>query len=380
MPLTLEECIQIGLERQPSLAAARASLAAAEDGLRALDDLRLAALLARELPIRRCQASLGVTIAEAGLRQAELETTYAVTRTYFSALYAHSQEVLARNLVEKLKRYRQQAETLVKKGDPEVKLYQSDVDRLSVNIDLFQLRLIQATEGVQRAKAALREAMGMEPGCCLLLVGGPLPPLQEVPCHEDLLAMALAGRGELIQAGAAARVTDLEVSAQDVAHGLTVRTFAAVADIHSRPIPQGVANKEYRPGAIGLDMPTTLAGHREDRVRRARDLSARAAAVVEKTRNLIALELDDTFLKWRGGAQRLRVLANTPAKAGAVLKATEARFEIGSVPGEDMIRAKTLESQVQAEYNEALYQHALALAALERITAGGFHITWHAGN
>ena len=36
------------------------------------------------------------------------------------------------------------------------------------------------------------------------------------------------------------------------------------------------------------------------------------------------------------------------------------------------LRALTLEDQTQAQYNEALYHHALAVAALERITAGGF--------
>lgn len=30
-----------------------------------------------------------------------------------------------------------------------------------------------------------------------------------------------------------------------------------------------------------------------------------------------------------------------------------------------------MQDQVQAQYNEALYQHALAITALERITAGG---------
>jgi outer membrane protein TolC len=372
--LTLSDCIHLGLERQPALAAARASLAAAEDARRALEDLRFAALVSHELPVRRSQADLGVAIAGAGLRQAEWETIYAITRTYFTALYAREQEKVARDLVERLVRYRGTAERLLKAGNPDVKLYQSDVDRLSVNIDLFQGRQIPAAQGILRAKAALREAVGLDPGCIPLLAGGSLPGLQDGLCRDELLALALSRRGELTQAADAARLTELEVNAQAAAHGPTAHTFAAYADIHARPIPQGMANKEYRPWAIGLDMPTMLAGHREDRMQRARDLSARAAAVVEKTRNLIALELDDSYYKWQEAAGRLRALAGSSAKAEAVLKATEARFEVGNVPGADMILAKTLESLVRAEYNEVLYQHALALAALERITAGGFRL------
>src|SRR5262249_27235368 len=100
-PLTLEDCVRIGLERQPAVAAAPASLAAAEAQRRALDNLCLASLVSRELPIRRKQAGLGVTIASAGYQQAEWETTYAVTRNYFTLLYARQQEQVARSVVER---------------------------------------------------------------------------------------------------------------------------------------------------------------------------------------------------------------------------------------------------------------------------------------
>ncbi len=50
------------------------------------------------------------------------------------------------------------------------------------------------------------------------------------------------------------------------------------------------------------------------------------------------------------------------------------RFEQGNLSGTEYAQATTLEDQVQAQYNEALYLHALALAALERITAGGYRI------
>jgi outer membrane protein TolC len=376
--MALADCIHAGLEHQPSLTAARASLAAALDNRTALEDLRMAAVLNHELPIRRKQAQLGVVIGQAGVEQAEWETTYAVTRNYYTALFARAQLRVASGLVEKLKTYREQAERLVKKGDPDVKLTTVDVDKLAVNIDLFQLRVLQASEGIERARAALREAMGLPLGCCFRIVEEDLPALEENLCLSVLVDMALARRGELVQAGSAAEVTALEVEAQEVAHGLTARTFAAVSDIHSRQIPQGVANKEYRPSAIGLDMPTTLAGHKRDRVQRAQDLSSRAAAVVEKTRNLIALEAEDAFFKWREAAGKLRVLKGTFAAAERALKSTEARWESGFVSGEDILRAKTLEAQVRAEFNDALYQHALALAALERITAGGYRIGRHA--
>jgi hypothetical protein len=46
---------------------------------------------------------------------------------------------------------------------------------------------------------------------------------------------------------------------------------------------------------------------------------------------------------------------------------------------DELVRARTLEEQTLANYNEALYAHLLALAALERVTAGGIPFTLPVG-
>ena len=57
LTLTLADCLHLALEKNPRLATQRASLAAAEDGRRALDNLRAPGLLVPELPIRRNRRS-----------------------------------------------------------------------------------------------------------------------------------------------------------------------------------------------------------------------------------------------------------------------------------------------------------------------------------
>ena len=110
------------------------------------------------------------------------------------------------------------------------------------------------------------------------------------------------------------------------------------------------------------------------RVERARDMQDRANAVVDKTRNLITLEVEDAFLKWREAARKVALLERTPDVASKLADNLQTRFaEKGNVPAEDVVRSYLVASQAQAQYNEAVYQHALALAALERVTAGGFN-------
>jgi outer membrane protein len=372
-PWTLADCVRIGFERQPTLAAQRASVAAAEAQRVALDRMVCVSLLSREMGYRKQQACLGVTIAQAGVEIAEWETVYAVTRCYYTLVYARRQEIVAKGLLEKLELARNNAQTLVKKGDPDSVVTQVDVDKLAVNIDLLQLRLIEASTGVNRAWAALREAIGVRYDTPRPLALEDLPPLGDVPPAETLVQMALSRRGEIVQAGCAANLAELEVCAQNTGCLLPFKNnFAAAADVHSRPIPQGSNDVNYRPAAIGLEMPTTLVGRKADRVARAQDLSNRAGAVVEKTQGLVALETEDTYGKWQAAASQVKTLRESAPKSAKLAEVISGRFDNGKVSAEDYLRARTLEDQTQSQLNEALFQHALALAALERVTAGGY--------
>lgn len=375
-PLTLDECIHLAFEKQPALVAARASLAAAEDGRHALDNLPIyAKCLARDLSIRQQQASLGVSIASAQLWQAEWEARYAVTRNYFSVLYVRIQQDLLRKVIGDIEKGRTRAGQLLKSGNPDVKVTTNDLDVLDINLAILRARLVEATVGGEKALAALREAIGIGPDCPLEIAPGTLPPVVTGFDRETLIKAAIANRGEIAQVTSAREVTDLEVAAQDRhRRGLQVGTFAGGSDIHAQPIPQGVSNGEYRPGAIGLEMPPMLVGKRCDRVTHASDLSQRAGAVVDKTYNLVALEADAAYLKWLEARDRYKQFATALPHTRELGKRAWDRFNQGNMTGSEYAQATTLEDQVQAQYNEALYLHALALAALERITAGGYRI------
>jgi outer membrane protein TolC len=377
--LSLQDCVDLGLQNQPALAAARASLDAAQSAYSSLQNLRLIGRLSKQMPIRREQACWGITIADAGLQQAEWETRYAVTRNYFSAIHARNQEAVAKSVLLKLTENREKAYKIVEAGDPKSKLTQIDVDNLDLQIAFLQARMTEATIGKQRALSALREAIGVDKDYPLVLnTQARLPdPVYKLD-RDKLIAMGLERRGEMVQASGAEQVTALEIDAQRRSHKLQVDTFSRGGDIHSKPIPQGVSNGEYRPGAIGPEMPATLYGHKGDRVERAEAFNDRAGAVVDKTQKLITLEVDATFQKWQESIEKIQFLNSKIALAKKIADNVTRRFNDNKATGEEMIKARTLEDQAQNLYNEALYNHALALAALERVTAGGYRPTYAA--
>ena len=370
--LTLAECLSLALERQPSIAAARASLAAAQEGARSLDEMRIAAAIVHELPYRRCQAHLGVQAAAAGVNLAEYETIYAVTRTYYTVLYARAQEKVARDTVDHLKATEEVTRRVLEAGTSR-DVNASTLDRVTVYLRLAETRHVQAQEGIDRALGALKEAIGLGADCSLQIPQEALPENPATPQREAVIALALARRPELAQAHAVAEVSAIEIDAQGTSIRHRMQTFAMHADLHARPIPQGIANTEYRPGAIGPEMPPELVGSRTVRMELARAYSARQTAVADKARNLIGLEADDTFRRWHEATRKLAQTRDAADKAAKLAEDQRNAYAAQQrVKAEDVVNTEVLAAMARAQFNETLYQQILALAALERVTAGGF--------
>jgi outer membrane protein TolC len=370
--LTLSDCIRLALERHPRVAALRLSLTATADGKRALDELHVPLVLAPELPLRRQQFDLGVQAASAALGHAERDAVYAVQRTYFSVLFAREQEQVTRNVVESLSTTQEAAKESLEAGDRDVTT--ADVQRTTVYLRLAQTKQTQAAEGRKRAVAALKEAIGHDQCVALEILEVPLRDPEAQPNREEVGAIALARRGDLIEAGILAQVSCLEIDAQASSHlKRKMETFAAGTDIHARQVPDAVRNNDYRPGAVPPEMPTLLVGTMPERVERARSLSERAKAVYHTARNLVALEAEDAFLRWEEAAQEARQArqgADAADKLAADLKKDfTARLK---VKVEDVIGAGVLSAQARSQYNEYVYRKILALADLERVTEGGF--------
>jgi outer membrane protein TolC len=371
--LSLADCLRIAQERQPALEAYRASLAAADTNSRSLQSMRLAALFVHEIPIRREQASLGVTAASARLEQIERETDYAVTRTYYGVVYAREQRQVATKVVNELGDALENAKRLVKAAMK--KPTQNDVIKTEAYVRLAELKLEEANTGIERALAGLREAMGVGPDFAFDVALDKLPELDRPVNRHDIIHLALSRRPEMTQAAVNAEVTSLEVEAQGRSRKHKNITAAAVVDLHAQPIPQGSSDGEYRPGAVGPEMPTTLVGNKRYRQERASDFAARAAAIVDKTRNLLILEAEDAFLKWKEASVKVGKAREAATGSDQLAKRTLEDFKaLGeAVEYKEVLEAQVLAGQAGAQYNEAKYKLILALAGLERVTGGGFH-------
>ena len=389
-PLTIQTCRQIALGNQPTIAATQAALKAALDRVQALESLRVPKCLARDLPIRRKQAAVGVTIAQAGIVQAEAETLHGVTVGYLGALYAAQQLRLTNDPKEGIRLRLKDLQSFV--GDLQKEKQRRDAwlpehaNLVRSFLQTLEGRVPEAEQGKLRALAALREAMGVGSDFVLVLPDRDLPCPRVQPQLNELVALALARRGEMIQSAAFAEVTCLEIDAQATSCRPSMRTFASGSDIHAKPIPSGdVGGVNFRPSIVGPDMPANLTGSREARVRQAHDYHERALALAAKTRNLIVLEVEDLYRRWVDKSEKAAHLEKAYREARAFSETTKRAFNrqmAGSYPAsvDQVLNAGLITTRLQLEWKEAHYQALLALASLERATAGGFPVDFDAAS
>ncbi len=373
--LTLVDCLRVAMERQPTIAAARASLAARQAAHRGVMELNVPKLLAPDMPIRRKQSLRGIDAANAELYQTEYDTAYAVVRMYYTAVYARQQFEVADEVVRNLRFWQERVRDIVRNQGGDRELNEDTVARLTIYLHMAEAKQADAAIGVERALAALREAMGVGVDCGEFRPADTRMPESPVePNKQEIVALAVARRGELVQAIVAADVTRLEICAQGKFRiRPLVRTYAASSDIHAKSLPTGLSNGEYRPGAVGIEMPGTVAGSRESRMEQVQNYSARADAVVQKTRGLITLEAENAYESWVEATRKVNANREAAKEGRALAERVRKNRAAGNIKAEELLTTDVLAGQAQAAYNEALYQQILALANLERITAGGFN-------
>jgi hypothetical protein len=378
MRYTLAESIRIGQEKHPSISALRSSLNAATLKNQALNDIHpLGDFFLQDLTIRRDQSEKGILAATAELNQAAHEVNYAVIRSYYTVIYAREQSKVAKELVDQLEIYLEQVKKIVHgKGGGVKGITQDTEDRLVNILSIAKSKLIEAESGTDRARAALREAMGLEPGTRVDVADELLPEIKADIPREAVVKLAMERRGEITLAQIGADVTRLEVMAQWSRRIIMQNpTYANGGDIHARSVPAAQRDPDYKPGAIGPEMPDMLIGHRETRTATAQQYADRAAEAARQARSLIGLEAENAHAKWIE-ASRKAVTNKEAAKVGRDMVERAREASGGSLNKEEILITEATAAQAFASNNEALYQQIIALANLERITAGGIRVNF----
>ena len=375
---TLGEALAIGHDRHPQLAALKSSMNAALIKQRGLDEVkRTMGIFAPDIDYRQRQSDLGLRAAMAEYEQAKHEVTFAVVRCYYTVVYAREQTRVARDLVDQFEDNLARLKKIVQNKEGPKGLTQMTVDNFMVALGEARGRLIHAESGVELGRAALREAMGLEPGSRVDSADEVLPDFNVSMKREIIIAHAVTRRGEVHLAQMGAEATQLEVCAQ-WARKFTLMgtTYSNAADIHARPIHTSQRDPDYKPGAIGPEMPDRLLGRQETRADTAKQYANRAKAAADQARSLIGLEAEVAYTRWTAAVEKVKA-SRESAEAGkrSIKRLREAAGAV--ITKEEVLLSELAAARAQASLNEALYDQIVAMANIERITAGGVRVNYH---
>jgi outer membrane protein TolC len=376
--LTLDEAIHFALQRQPNILAARASLNNALVAREAANS-PMSALVGPVIVVRRKQADLGVALLQATVDEAELSTVHAVTRCYLTVIYAQDQLNVAADFADRMKRLRDSTDKNLQAGAKHVKA--ADLDKIDTYALVAQSRRIEAEQGIGRAKAALREAMGAGADCCFDFATDTLDNYYKgvqnyCGLHGAQLSCcccvdaAIGHRPALAAASLFADIAYLEIDAQSLIFCINAKTFAASADIHWMGVSNTEINGTYRPGDLGQEMPVFLIGHRSQRVSQAAQLADRAKIVREKIRGLIALEAEDACLRLAQEGGQVGLLRKAVASSEKSVEHGVSAFRNQQGGVDNWLESEAAAAQTKSQLNESLFKYAAALAALQKSTAG----------
>jgi cobalt-zinc-cadmium efflux system outer membrane protein len=378
-PLTVDQAVALAIKQNPRLSAAAGEVAAAQAGVRSAGALANPALTVapgitsiggtgEELLLQQPLEINGARGARARVARAhlrgiharavvELRTLVFETKSaYYELARTQGLQSLARDALQTAEEFdritRRQVEIGARPG----------IDQTQTGIEVIRARqqVTLAESRVTTAQAALNTLMGRPPAEPV----GQLPPLAlaAVPAESEVaLRQALATRAEITAAEAAQE---------------TFREEARLARVQGRPdlVPQfraGSITRGLRDSGLGLGVTLPLFdyGSRRDRIRQAEAAARAQEGRIEATRRQVRQEVEQALARLRAAETVIRdYQSGVLDQARRLLEASRTGFQGGLTSVVALVEAQRTYRSVLTEYTNALVDHALARAELERAT------------
>ena len=399
-PLTLEDCIQIALARNPQITSSEQGIVSAHAGLtRARSSYypQLSLSVVEGLTSQTSYLSVGgSTVAFGGSKRREdldlsLRTTFwrrgrrenvAETKTalraaalrhtsttqglielvssdYYGVLAAQELLAVADAGVESAQEHVEQVKAFIRFGQT------ADVDIFPVEDDLAraQLDLIDARSSVRTAIARLKNSMGLPARAEVGLAEAPPPTAEPIPSLQDAAEIALQNRPDLLADQAALQGSRYALAQTKIRRGpgidVTGQYLQGYTDWQSRDPSWNVS--------LGLSWPLFDGQATQADERAARASAVRSQADVQRLINQIALDVENALVEVERTDERRAATAKSVAAAEARLGAAEGKYQEGVGILLEVIDARAAVTSAHANQVGARYNYQISLVGLQRV-------------
>lgn len=236
---------------------------------------------------------------------------------------------------------------------------QFEVLRAEVEVANITQNLIDAQNGVELAKAALRNVLALEPDVDIVLEG-PGETLEYEGNLPDAIQEALRNRPEVQQAQTAVKAAQTNVRVQKASDGVTISLIGGYDFQKATGLG---SDKSWRVG-LGLSKPLFDGGQARASTRQAEAALEKTRLAAEQVEDAIELEVTQAVLGVNAARQKLKTTQTTVEQAVEGLRIAQLRYENGVGTQVEVLDAQVALTAARTNNVNAQYDYQVALARL----------------
>lgn len=319
------------------------------------------AVFRRPASIQVEQADSRITTADARLADARQALVVRVAEAYFNLLKAQDNLEFARAEKKAIGQQLRQTRQRFEVGLTAI----TDVKEAQARYDLATAQEIEARNGVDSAREALREITGMEPARLAELSEG-MPLVSPEP--EDIkrwVETAMEQNPQLLAATGAAKTARQEIDRREAEHLPTVDLVAEHGYNDTTDRTFGSASSDTTL-SVQLNVPLYQGGRLSSRDREAAHLHDQARQELEQARRSTIRNTRSAYLDVMAGISRVKALKQSLVSTKTALEATEAGFEVGTRTAVDVLNSQRELFRARRDYAGARYDYLLATLRLKQ--------------
>lgn len=311
---------------------------------------------ATPLNVRRSRQMTQIAASE--LTRTDQELIFRIVDAYYGLLLAAKQAELAERTLNTAQAVFDSSKARVESG----MTVESDALAAQVNLAVRQQELIAANNALAFARARLSTTLGMPTGD----VYRPAEPLAErvlpVAALDEMEARALRERPDLKQADLQRAAQQTGVALAKSAFGPRINVFADwELDNHNFASNGG---HNWMAGAE-LKFEVFDGGQKRAQLDREKALLERATALKQSVEDGVRLDVRRAFYDHEAARQMLEVAHTAVTQAEESLRITQNRYGAGLTPITEMLRAEDAARATRTSYWQSVYRYQESYAALE---------------
>jgi outer membrane protein len=240
---------------------------------------------------------------------------------------------------------------------------ESDLLTAKVRMAARQQEVIRARNTLEAARAQLNTAMGVPLDSPFQLIGGLAERTLSIPAIQDVEKQALTNRPDLKRVASEEAAQRQSVSVAKSSFGPRVNAFAGWEMDNPTFVAGGGGNNWL--GGIEVQFDIFQGGAKRAELSRQRALEEKVVAMKQAASDAVRLEVRRAYYETDANRQQIEVARAAIAQAQESLRINQDRYDGGLTTITDLLGAEDAARRSESDYWEAIYHFQTSYANLE---------------